>query len=237
MPTFADILTSTPEDLLRYFCRVVPATEGDIFVKINTVAKQMGLTHGQLVCGLGFNLAAQDLEEIVSLLGFSSFRLLGFRRSELFTTDFYADLPIDSLLDLYGEANANPGLMDMVRDHIPKRLENLDRRIVTTADPTILVSYRMEIHAMYNGGIITPFFCLARLGMTNGAARVHGGEAIMAVNKGFIQAENLLFMESIALGEKEALLTEGLIDKTTVATRLASPNLTADERALLERFA
>ena len=163
MPSFRDILTATDANLVKYFYRLKASGDSDFIKKINHAAAQLELKHSQLVCALGFNKNIRDLTDILSVVGFSSYKLLTYRRNEMFTTDTYRHLDIDNVVDIYSEYLEDPDILATLRELMIPRLGNIEKMLGDDSDPGLKISYKMEIHSIYAGGIATTEFATARI--------------------------------------------------------------------------
>lgn len=234
MASFREILTAGDTELVRLFYRVKAFSTTDFRQAINHAAAQLGLNHTQLVCALGFNPAIRDLTDILSLIGFSSYKLLTYRRNELFATDAYHQLDIDNVIDIYTTDAADAELLGIVRELLPRRLANIENKIIESEDAATVISYKMEIHALYSGGIATPAFAAARVAAPIAGLRQRIGEVQMIVAGAYLAPDRLFVMDTLLPEEKRYLLEAGYIDAALVATRLANADISEDERQMLE---
>ena len=92
MISFTELLTASDADLVKIFYKVKSDPSVDFIKNINGIAAQLDLNHSQLVCAVGFNKNIRDLTDIMTVLGFKSYKLMIYRRNELFTTDTYQQL-------------------------------------------------------------------------------------------------------------------------------------------------
>lgn len=116
MAEFRDILVASEEKLVALFHRVKPLHHDNFIAKIDHTAAQLGISHAQLVCALGFNGNIRDLTDILSVIGFSSYKLLSYRRNEIFSTDTYDNLDIDNILDIYTDRLEDTELLVTLRE-------------------------------------------------------------------------------------------------------------------------
>jgi hypothetical protein len=237
MASFREVIQASPERLINYFYRINPAPTADFIVRIDWAATQLQLNHAQLVCALGFNGNARNLTEILAILGFSSFKALSIRRNELFATDVYGQLDIDNVLDVYGAVATDPDFTAAIRENLPRRLATVEARIGTSDDPMTEVCYRMEIHAIYNGGLADKDFASKRLGDNLGRFRLVSEELAVIVENNFIPAPNAIYMDNLLTDEKRLLIDRGLVPTEIIRNRLANPAISTEERAMLESYA
>jgi hypothetical protein len=236
MATFTELLTASDTDLVRLFHKVSTDPNADFIIRINKAAAQLGLNHTQLVCALGFNRHIRDLTDIYSTLGFRSYKLLSYRCNELFSTDTYNQLTIDNVLDIYSERLEDQQILDTLRGILWSRLEHIEADIGKTGDPAHIISYRMEVHAIYRGGIVDKDFAMRRIEEPIDKFRQMSGEIDVIVELGMIPASNLFFSEHLTADEKKALIEARLIDANMIKNRLQNTRIPQDERDMLESY-
>ena len=236
MAEFREILAASDEKLVQLFYRIKPSAADDFIAKINHAAGNLGVNHTQLVCALGFNRNIRDLTDILSIVGFNSYKLLSYRRDELFVTDTYRELDIDNVLDIYTERIEDDALLEQLRELLPNRLDAVERKIQSTADASSIMSYKMEIHAIYGSGIATREFAESRTAMDIGEFRMMTDEIQMIVAEEIIPPSNLFFLDTLLADEKEFLLETGTISDAMIRNRLQNTDIEDDERELLEQY-
>ncbi len=233
MPSFKEILTASPEKLVNFFYRIKPAPTNEFLVCIDWTATQMEVHHAQLVCALGFNAHARDLTDILALLGITSFKSLAIRRNELFATDPYEHLPIDNVLDIYTQTATDAEFTKAIQEAIPRRLELIEKSI-GHGNPALEISYRMEMHAIYNGALVGKEFAKKRLSNPAlGPHRLVAGELEVIVDNNLLPAPNIFFMDSVLGEEKRVLVERGLISKEMVSNRLTNAAISEEEQQVL----
>ncbi len=237
MISFTELLTASDADLVKLFYKVKVEAGDDFIKRINKIAMQFGLNHAQLVCALGFNKNIRNLTDIISVLGFRSYKLLAYRQNELFTTDTYQQLSIDNILDIYSARLEDPMIMGSLREFLMPRLEHIEAEIERNDDPGRIISYRMEIHAIYNSGIADKAFAEARINKTSiSKFRAMANETGIIIETGLIPASNLFFMESISPEEKKDLIEKKHISRDMIKNRMQNQKISQDERELLEIY-
>lgn len=237
MPTFREILTAADADLVKHFYRIKPSDERDFIKRINHVAGQLDLNHSQLVCALGFNPHLRDLTDILSVVGFSSYKLLTYRSNELFATDGYRQLPIDNVVDIYAEHLEDSEILATLRELLLPRLTNLERLIEQGGAAALVMAYKLEVHAIYTGGIATPEFVMHRVTSAIGDKRALIDEIQMIVAGDIVPASNLFFSDHLLPAEKRFLIDSGRIERHLIENRLRNTDISEDERQMLEDFA
>ncbi|MDX1519019.1 MAG: hypothetical protein R3318_02770 [Gammaproteobacteria bacterium] len=236
MPSFTEILTASDAELVKIFYKIKSDPKDDFIVRINKVAAQLGLNHTQLICALGFNKHIRDLTDIHSILGFRSFKVLTYREEELFSTDTYNQLSIDNILDIYSERLEDQEILDRIRTLMIPRLKHIELDIEKNDDPSHVISYRMEVHSIYNAGIADKNFCDERLKQDNGKFRHMANEVILIVDAGFYPPTNLFFMDTLTAEERKDLIEHKDIPTEVIKNRLQNQHIPEEERAILEDF-
>lgn len=234
---FTELLTASDADLVKIFYKVKVEPADDFIKRINKIASKLGLNHSQLVCALGFNKNIRELTDIISILGFRSYKLLSYRQNELFTTDTYQQLSIDNILDIYSARLEDSEIMESLRELIMPRLEHIEADIEKTDDPSHIISYRMEVHAIYSSGIADKAFAEQRINKKGiGKYRIIANELGVIVEAGLLPASNMFFMDSISLEEKKDLIDRKHISESMIKNRLQNAKISQEERDMLEEY-
>ena len=236
MLNFTELLTASDEDLVKIFYKVKSNPSDDFIVRINKVASQLDLNHSQLVCALGFNRHIRDLEDIYSMIGFRSYKLLSYRCNELFSTDTYKQLSVDNILDIYSERLEDQQILESLQDMLKPRLENIEKDIAKSDDPSHIISYRMEVHSIYTAGIVGKDFAEYRLNKDIGRFREMANEVNIIVEAGHAHPSNLFFLDTLSPQEKKDLILGGHITKDMIKNRLQNKNISQEEREILEEY-
>lgn len=234
---FTELLTAPDADLVKIFYKVKVEQTDDFIKRINKIATRLDLNHSQLVCALGFNKNIRDLTDIISILGFRSYKLLSYRQNELFTTDTYQQLSIDNILDIYSARLEDDEIMESLRELIMPRLEHIEADIEKTDDTSHIISYRMEVHAIYSSGIADKAFAEQRINKKGiGKYRIIANELGVIVEAGLLPASNMFFMDSISPEEKKDLIDRKHISESMIKNRLQNAKISQEERDMLEEF-
>jgi hypothetical protein len=236
MISFTEILTASDADLVKTFYKIESDPNEDFIIRINKIAAQLELNHTQLVCALGYNRHIRDLSDIYSTLGFRSYKLLSYRSNELFSTDTYNQLPIDNVLDIYSERLEDQEILDSLREILVVRLANIENDLDKHEDAGHIFSYRMEVHSIYNSGIVGQEFAEMRLEKNIGKFRRLSGEIDVCIDMGFFPPSNLFFEDHLDPEEKVALIEAKHITPDMVKNRLQNKSISAEERDLLESY-
>ena len=234
---FTELLTASDADLVKIFYKVKVEQTDDFIKRINKIAGKLDLNHSQLVCALGFNKNIRELTDIISILGFRSYKLLSYRQNELFTTDTYQQLSIDNILDIYSARLEDTEIMESLRELIMPRLEHIEADIEKTDDPSHIISYRMEVHAIYSSGIADKAFAEQRINKKGiGKYRIIANELGVIVEAGLLPASNMFFMDSISPEEKKILIDGKHISESMIKNRLQNAKISQEERDMLEEY-
>lgn len=237
MTSFTELLTASDADLVKLFYKIKVDANDDFIKRINKIAALLGLNHAQLVCALGFNKNIRDLTDIISVMGFRSYKLLSYRQNELFTTDTYKQLSIDNILDIYSARLEDEQIMQSLRELLMPRLEHIEADIEKHEDPGQVISYRMEVHAIYRSGIVDRNFAEKRINKTSTSKfRIIANELGVIVESGLMPASNLFFMDSISPEEKKVLIEGKYISEDMIKNRLQNQKISIDEREMLEAY-
>jgi len=236
MINFTDLLTANDADLVKTFYKVKSDPSVDFIKNINSIATQLELNHSQLVCAIGFNKNIRNLTDIVTVLGFKSHKVMIYRRNELFTTDTYQQLDIDNILDIYSARLEDEEILETLRELLHPRLQHIEADIEKTDDPGYTVSYRMEIHSIYQSGIADKSFAEERIHKDIGKFRHIASELSEMINADIFPPSNFFFMETISPEEKRELIQQNHISSDMVKNRLQNAKISVDEREMLEEF-
>lgn len=236
MIDFTELLTASDAELVKIFYKVKSDPSQDFIKNINSVAAQLELNHSQLVCATGFNKNIRDLTDIMTVLGFKSYKVIIYRRNELFTTDSYQQLGIDNILDIYAERLEDEEILETLRELLRPRLEHIEADIEKTGDPGHVISYRMEIHSIYQSGIADKPFAEERINKDIGKYRHMASEINEIISAEILPPSNFLFMETISPDEKRELIEQKHISPDMVKNRLQNAKISEEERDMLEAF-
>lgn len=236
MIDFTELLTASDAELVKIFYKIKSEPSQDFIKNINSVAAQLELNHSQLVCATGFNKNIRDLTDIMTVLGFKSYKVMIYRRNELFTTDTYQQLGIDNILDIYAERLEDEEILETLRELLRPRLEHIEADIEKTGDPGHVISYRMEIHSIYQSGIADKPFAEERINKDIGKYRHMASEINEIISAEILPPSNFLFMETISPDEKRELIEHKHISPDMVKNRLQNAKISEEERDMLEAF-
>ena len=161
------------------------------------------------LCALGFNGNIREPAGILSIIGFSSCKLLAYHPNEIFSTDTYAKLEIDNVLDIYTARLEDAEFLATLRERLPARFSATEAKISRAKNPSMIMIYKMEIHAIYAGGIATERFSERRMSQGLGKFRHMTDKTQMIVGEELIPPSNLFFLDSLLPDAKKFLIDSG----------------------------
>ena len=237
MNRFEEILTARSEDLLKSLYK--SASNHDDRAATGTararqIARNLGLTFGQLVCALGFNARIQELSDILAVLGFASYEELAHERNVVFTTDIYHHLGIKDVLAIYLHAPESLPLLEVLQHLLTRRLQCIEDRIEETVNAITIERYKKEMRAIYSDGVAQIDFAEQRLNNTHSGFRALLNEVALIVESRLIPVGDIFFREAVLPEEKRRLIIRNLIPRELVVARLADDRISAQERTVLE---
>lgn len=237
MAHFTDLLTASDTELVKAFYKITPDRSLDLIKNINNIAARLELNHSQLVCAIGFNKNIRDLTDIITVLGFKSYKFLAYRRDELFTTDTYQQLGIDNMLDIYSHYLEDEEILGKIRELLLPRLGYIESDIEKSGgDPGLTISYRMEIHSIYTSSIADKTFAEKRLQKDIGKYRHMASEVNEIINANLFPPSNFFFMDTLLPDEKRELIENKHISPEMIKNRLQNSKISQEERDMLEDF-
>ena len=237
MSTFRQLLRGNAEDLVRMFYKTRIPHEKGFIARLNAVADQLNVNHAQLVCGLGFNPGIANLPDVLSVVGFSSEKTLMLRRDELFKTDTYQELSVDDIIEVYSYSMPERSQLPRMQDLVASRLSNIENSLAK--DSTLnRISYKMELHAIYNCSLADEEFVSTRWHSKNRALNdatgIHQDELRMIIDNKIVPAGNLFFSDELSPSEKLLLIESGEINISMIKNRMQNREISAAEREMLE---
>lgn len=230
---FESILLASGEDLLKRLyqaAQAAPSTQGG---RKRRLARALGLSLGQLLCGAGFNRHIRDLPDIVGLLGYNSYDALAHRRNTVFTTDVYADLRLRDALSIYSSAKDNLAQLEIIQHLMRRRLENIEKHIEDAVNSSTIERYKREVRAIYGDGIASVDFAEHRLDRPANGFRALLNEVGLIGENRIIPIGDLFFRDTILTEEKRRLIRKGLVPRALIEARLEDTDVSPAERAML----
>lgn len=235
MTVFEQILTASAEDLLKIVFKTAVARDRQAQGRRSRdIARRLGLTHGQLICAVGFNPRIRDLPDVIAILGFASYDALAQARNEYFTIDLYDRLGIKDILAIYRAVAQDPWHQQIMQYLLVNRLKRLEERIEATVNSLIIERYKKEMRAIYADGVAQLEFVEQRLRDTHSGFRALLGEVLLIVENRLVPVGDIFFRENVLPEEKRRLIIKNLVPRELVVARLQDADLSAHERRVLE---
>jgi hypothetical protein len=235
MSTFDTILAAPAEELLKTLVLASATRDLDPQVRRSrALAKNLGLTHSQMLCSVGFNPHIHDLPDVATLLGFKDYDSLASTRNEYFINDIYDRLGIKDVLAVYLEVARNPKHLQIMQYLITQRLHKIESRIEATVNSMVIERYKKEMRAIYSDGIAQFEFVDERLRNTHSGFRALLNEVVMIVESRLIPVGDIFFRDTILPEEKRRLIIKGFVPRHLVESRLEEQTISAQERKVLE---
>lgn len=234
MTSFEELLCAAPERLVNLLYALAGNADEPRERRLLRVARRFNLHPNQAICAIGFNPAARDLPDVVSVLGFADYEDLARTRNEVFTTDIYQRLTLDDVLAIYDAVREDAAALDVMQYLLLQRLHNIESRIEATVNSMIIERYKKEMRAIYNDGIARIDFAEARLNRTDSGFRALVNEVNIITEAKLIPVGDIFFRPTILPEEKRKLIAKGLIPEDLIRARLEDPGISAQERRMLE---
>lgn len=236
MATLRELMTATDAELVRHFYRLDLGVDADFIKRINLAAAGLGLNHSQLICALGLNAEMCEMPDILTELGFSSYKLLAYRRNELFINDPYGQLSPADIETVYGAPIEDAAMARTRHELMLARLLRLEQQIERDDDAALVAVYKREVAAIYAGAAGTVDFVMQRVTTAIGDKRVLIDEIELIVASAVLPIPNLFFSDFLLPVEKRYLLERGDIAQPMIENRLQNSDISEDERQMLENF-
>ena len=232
---FDDILFESEEAILQRFYRFrVDASRAP--VALDDIAAGFRLRKEQLICAYGFNPVSRFLIEILPSFGYASWNELIQERNNIFTTDIYRRLSLENVLKIYERIKTEPASLEVMQYLLGQRLEKIESEIESTVNSMIIERYKTEMRAIYSAGIAGIDFTEERLDRQDSGFRALLNEVSMIVESKIIPVGEIFFRDTILPQEKQKLLNKGLIPKELIQSRINDPDISADERKILNEY-
>jgi hypothetical protein len=235
MPTFEELLTAPAEELLKLVFKTAAACDREVQGRRSReIAQRLGLTHGQLICALGFNPGMRDLPDVALILGFTGYEELARLRNEYFTHDVYERIGIRDILAIHARVAHDRWNLELLQHLLPIRLQRIEDRIERTVASLVIERYKKEVRSLYAEGVAQPGFVETRLAQAHSGFRALLGEVLLVVQHRVVPVGDIFFRDSVLPEEKRRLIVNGLVPRELIVARLAEAGLGEPERAMLE---
>lgn len=235
MSVFEEILKANAGDLLKALYKAAAAREENATGRRSrAIAKNLGLTHCQLLCAVGFNSHIHVLPDVTTLLGFAGYEALAKARNEHFINDIYDRLGIKDVLAIYQHVARDPRHHQIIQYLLTGRLHRIEERIEATVNSLVIERYKKEMRAIYADGVAQFEFVDERLNNTHSGFRALLNEVTMIVESRLIPVGDIFFRENILPEEKRRLILKGFVPRHLIELRLEDPDIPPRERKVLE---
>ena len=233
MAKFNEILTGTPEQLVKIFYLYEDDTQDDSELKRKTIAKIIKLKSEQLTCAIGFNPNIDELTDILPILGYENIDELTKDRNDIFINDTYRKLSLENILAIYEAVKDRQQTLQVMQYLLESRLESIESKIEETVNSMIIEKYKAEMRAIYSDNIADIDFAEKRLSRTDSGFRALLNEVTIIAESKLLPAGDIFFRDTILPEEKRKLLNKGMIPKDLIETRLAEDNISQQEKKML----
>jgi hypothetical protein len=233
MTDFESLLRADAAQLVQIFYRFPIETDPSATFKRKRLGANLGLNPAQLVCGLGFNHQAATLTDVIATLGFSTYADLAEQRDFLFINDPYRFLPVSNIVDVYRFANPSLAGGEDLADLVSRRLRHMEMELDRTLNPNAIQAYKAEVRALYEYAIGMPQLAEQRLEADYAGLRGITDEALIMMEFGTLAIDDLFCRPGLSPDEKRRLLNRAYVPESLLRRRLAAPDLSPQERAVL----
>jgi len=233
MARFNEILTGTPEELIKIFYLYDGDTQEDSELKRKTIAKIIKLKSEQLTCAIGFNPNIEELTDILPILGYENIDELTKDRNDIFINDTYRKLPLENILAIYETVKDKQKMLQVMQYLLEGRLASIESKIEETVNSLIIEKYKAEMRAIYSDNIADIDFAEKRLSKTDSGFRALLNEVTIIAESKLLPAGDIFFRETILPEEKRKLLNKGMIPLNLIETRLKEKQISQQEKKML----
>ena len=233
MAKFNEILTGTPEKLVKIFYLYKDDTQEDSELKRKTIAKIIKLKSEQLTCAIGFNSNIDELTDILPILGYENIDELTKDRNDIFINDTYRKLSLENILAIYEAVKDRQQILQVMQYLLESRLESIESKIEETVNSMIIEKYKAEMRAIYSDNIADIDFAEKRLSRTDSGFRALLNEVTIIAESKLLPAGDIFFRDTILPEEKRKLLNKGMIPIDLIESRLSEDNISQQEKKML----
>ena len=233
MAKFNEILTGTPEELVKIFYLYEDDTQEDSDLKRKTIAKIIKLKSEQLTCAIGFNPNLEELTDILPIIGYKNIDDLTKDRNDIFINDIYRKLSLENILAIYEAVKDRQKTLQVMQYLLESRLESIESKIEETVNSMIIEKYKAEMRAIYSDNIADIDFAEKRLSRTDSGFRALLNEVTIIAESRLLPAGDIFFRDTILPEEKRKLLNKGMIQIDLIESRLSEDNISKQEKKML----
>jgi len=98
----------------------------------------------------------------------------------------------------------------------------------------VIERYKKEVRGIYSDGVALPEFVEGRLANTHSGFRALLNEVLLVVEHRLVPVGDIFFRDAVLPEEKRRLIAKGLVPRDLIVARLAEPDISAQERKVLE---
>jgi len=236
MATFTEILEAPGEKLINLLYVTAGDEKSSSRQKVRRAAGRLKLYVEQLVCGLGFNPAIQELPDVHAALGFETYEALANERNAIFIKDIYHHLSIDDIVAIYKAVKNHDDMIEVMQYLMASRLESIETRIDATVNPIVIERYKKEMRTLYGEGIAQIDFAETRLSKMHSGFRALINEVGIIVDARIIPIGDIFFRDTVLPEEKRKLLNRGMVPVELIRNRLEDESISAQERRMLTDY-
>ncbi len=233
MARFNEILTGTPEELVKIFYVYEGDTQDDKELKRKTIAKIIKLKSEQLTCAIGFNPNLEQLTDLLPIIGYENIDEITKDRNDIFINDTYRKLTLENILSIYDTVKDKQQILQVMQYLLEGRLANIETKIEETVNSMIIEKYKAEMRAIYSDNIADIDFAEKRLSRTDSGFRALLNEVTIIAESKLLPAGDIFFRETILPEEKRKLLNKGMIPIDLIQTRLEEEQISQQEKKML----
>jgi hypothetical protein len=211
MYSFETLLHASSDELIAIFAatRVGPLDDSD--QRREHVAQQLGVRVPQLVCGVGFNGAMAQQDNICRVLGYADYAGLVADRNYVFIHDVYHALSINNIIEIYAALQRlDAGGMPW-SDLVLTRIGSIESQLEETINPILIGGYKLEIRAIYENHLASPEFVNGRLTPNHAVMRDIANENAIMLERGAIDPRAFLECDGVSADEKRRVIFQGLV--------------------------
>ena len=229
--SFEKLLTRSADELISVLASVVNE-ESDI--RVETVARAFAINDTQLLCLAGFHPQRHELASTSPIFAALANETFANKRNSRFIHDQYQDLSVNDVVAIYQAIGRAGAVTPAHRDVVFSRLEMLENQLEETINPVLIGSYRLEVRAIYEGGIADHRFARARLAPIYEQTRQVADEVRIMLETKVLSASDVLLDEQVGMEEKQKLVFNGLVPDDDLARYLANPDIDSEFKRAIQ---
>ena len=235
MASFKSIIHSHQGELLQFFHKFTDTPPSDTD-RIDWISDKAELKREQIICAIGFNSHAYELDEILPIMGLESFESLKKLRNDIFISDVYKKITLENIENIYAVAKDSPDKLQIIRYMLPDRLSRIEDKIENTVNSKLIEKYKVEMRMIYNDEIADIDFAESRLSNEDSGFRALINEVSIIIESKLIPAGDIFFRNNILPEEKRKIMSKGLIPEQLIVARLDEDEIPSEEKRILQDY-